>query len=255
MNFSDFKLENYKKSIVFSTFFIIVIIVFYFFVFDKILHILELEEMLERKRICILKVKQEKKRVYERSKFLKKRLENIKDEAEKNSLKNNYSFKNINSVEIFIENYINKNLLHLLTIGRYEKDELSKTVYIPYIIQGNLKNLIFFIKELEASKMDISFGETSFLLKIDKLSTFEGKIKTMFNEVDGVDSKNYFINLENKLKKKRIEKIKILNFNGKNYLILRYNNEISDILTEKHNMIIQGEKYRIKIKENKIYLQ
>ena len=134
----------------------------------------------------------------------------------------------------------------MVAIGRCEKDELSKKVYLPYVIQGDLKKLLFFIKEIELSKMDISFGETPFLLKIDKTSSFEGKIKSTINDFEGVDNKNNFRNLSNNLNGKRVEKIKILNFNGQNYLILRYADGTSDVVNEKEN---------IKLIENKVYLR
>lgn len=246
MSFDNLKLGNYKKSIIFSIFFIAIIVGFYFLVLDKIFQILDLKQVLERKEAHFFKVEQESKRVCEKSEIVKERLENIKREIENSSLKNNYSFKNINSIEIFVEKYINKNFLHLAAIGRCEKDELSKKLYLPYVIQGDLKKLLFFIKEIEFSKMDISFGETPFLLKIDKISSFEGKIKSTINDFEGVDNKNNFRNLSNNLNGKRVEKIKILNFNGQNYLILRYADGTSDVVNEKEN---------IKLIENKIYLR
>lgn len=246
MSFDNLKLGNYKKSIIFSIFFIAVIVGFYFLVLDKIFQILDLKQVLERKEAHFFKVEQESKRVCEKSEVLKERLENIKREIKNSSLKNNYSFKNINSIETFIEKYINKNFLHLAAIGRCEKDELSKKVYLPYVIQGDLKKLLFFIKEIELSEMDISFGETPFLLKIDKISSFEGKIKSTINDFEGVDNKNNFRNLSNNLNGKRVEKIKILNFNGQNYLILRYADGASDVVNEKEN---------IKLIENKVYLR
>jgi hypothetical protein len=177
------------------------------------------------------------------------------------------SFKNIGEFEKTILERLKKHNLYSQIIGRVEKlnNEIEGKAYISYEIIGKEKNIKKFIQELENGEKLISLVETPVYIEIKEE---ESKIKL---KIAG-----YILNLlEKEQEKIDIEKVeevieekilfisfdevnilekKILNLNKNRYLLLKYKKGGRDIFCEDEEIEKDGKKYRIKIKEDGIYL-
>lgn len=172
------------------------------------------------------------------------------------------SLKNIGEFERIIYKKLKSNNLYFKIIGRVEKErnEGEGKVYISYEIVGKKGKVINFINELENGEKLISLGETPIYFETKE---DESKIKL---KIAG-----YILNiLEDKEIEKEDEEIKgiflpfeelnilekkILELNKNKYLLLKYKKGGREIFLENEKIEKNGKKYRIKIKEDGIYLE
>lgn len=177
------------------------------------------------------------------------------------------SFKNIGEFEKTIFKKLKKYKLYSQVIGRVEKlsSEKEGKAYISYEIIGKEKNIKEFIQELENGERLISLVEAPVYIEIKEE---ESKIKLKIagyilnfleksteeeNEgnIESVDeNKVIFISFD----ELNILEKKILNLNKNRYLLLKYKKGGRNIFCEDEEIEKDGRKYRVKIKEDGIYL-
>lgn len=177
------------------------------------------------------------------------------------------SFKNIGEFEKTILEKLKKYNLCSQTIGRVEKlsSETEGKAYISYEIIGKEKNIKKFIQELENGEKLISVVETPVYIEI-KEEESKIKLKIAGYILNLLEKEQEKIDIE-KVEKAIEEKIlfisfdevsilekKILNLNKNRYLLLKYKKGGRDIFYENEEIEKEGKKYRIKIKEDGIYL-
>lgn len=174
------------------------------------------------------------------------------------------SFKNTNEFERNILEKLKEHNLYSQTIGRVEKlsDETEGKAYISYEIEGKEKNIKGFVEELENGEKLVSLIETPVYIEIkEEKSKIRLKIagyilNLLEKEIEKEDIKE--LN-ENKILFISFDEInilekKILNLNKNRYLLLKYKKGGRDIFCEDEEIEKDGKKYKIKIKENGIYL-
>ena len=259
--------ENKEKII--GVFLIGLNIIFFYFCCIAPYNKLKLKrETVREAEIKLKKVSKEKEiveKIYNSKIEKEKEIENrFKNNREKIIAK---SFKNINEFEKTILEKLKKYNLYSQIIGRIEKlsGETEGKAYISYEIIGKEKNIKEFIQELENGEKLISLVETPIYLEIKEE---ESKIKL---KIAG-----YILNLlEKEVEEKDVEKResltkekiifisfdeldilekKILNLNKNRYLLLKYKKGGRNIFCENEEIEKDGKKYRIKIKEDGIYL-
>ena len=222
-----------------------------------------------------LKLKKETVREFEvklkkfsKEKELVEKIYNSKIEKEKEREKIiNKSFKNIGKFEKTILEKLKKYNLYSQIIGRVEKlnSEIEGKAYISYEIIGKEKNIKEFLQKLENGGKLISLVETPVYIEIkEEKSKIKLKIagyilnllekeqeKTDIEKVEEViEEKILFISFD----EVSILEKKILNLNKNRYLLLKYKKGGRDIFCEDEEIEKEGKKYRIKIKEDGIYL-
>lgn len=254
MNIKIINDGDIKKKIIFLIFFILVVLAFYFFILNKLFYIFEMKDRIKNTNIHISTLKREEKRVDEKIEFLRTNM-TVLSKEKKMSYLENIPFRNINNLEFFIEKYLEKNNLFLKVIGRLEEDDSSNKIYIPYEIFGKIENLLAFIYDLESVMADISFGETPFSIKLEGQSMFQGKIKSSIDANKKVLNGNFCEILQGNWKDKNISQLKILHFNKKKYIIVRYFEGEKSVFLENQQLTIGNKNYRVLIKENGIYLK
>lgn len=179
------------------------------------------------------------------------------------------SFKNISEFEKTILEKLKKYNLYSQTIGRVEKlsSETEGKVYISYEIIGKEKSIKEFIQELENGEKLISLVETPVYIEInEEESKIKLKIAGYILNLLEKEQEKIDINIKKKeeLTEEKILFIsfdevsilekKILNLNKNRYLLLKYKKGGRDIFYENEEIEKEGKKYRIKIKEDGIYL-
>ncbi|STO30702.1 Uncharacterised protein [Fusobacterium necrogenes] len=206
-----------------------------------------------------IKIKKEQKTKQASTQRYNKLLENLEQlKISQNNIEKiekNKSFKNISSLEKFISEKANSHHLIINTIGRVEKVNNSNKIYIPYIIEGEDKDILSFLEELEKNKKKISFSDS-----ITKISfTPRGKIITkissnVLNTIEQEINQDSLITIS-KLSNKKISNIKYLSFNKKNYIILNYKDGSKNIFYEGEEVILNNLRYKIILKNNSPFLQ
>lgn len=153
--------------------------------------------------------------------------------------KGTYNFSSINAGNIYISNFLEKNFLEIIEIGRIEIID-ENSCYIPYQLRGKEENIIKFIQDLEDENKVLLLTKNFeikkvneeyelslyfyFFVKSEKNQLNEGKRKNLSNKF--LEIKNIeFINdntgiCEFKDKKFYIKNKKIIEEDGVNYEII-----------------------------------
>lgn len=173
------------------------------------------------------------------------------------------SFENIGILEEFIQNKIDKNSLQLKSTGSIEVSNSDRRekgkVFISYEVIGDEENIENFIKDLENTERLISITDNSIVLKNSesiinlsfKISSYLLNTSLEKNKIYDRKKDRAYISFKNL----NIIDFKILKLNGKEYAVIKYKNGGRKILYDGEDIEIEEKNYKIKIKDEGIYLE
>ncbi|BDU49583.1 hypothetical protein [Haliovirga abyssi] len=172
----------------------------YFIIYPKVIKITQNKQEVKKKNQEIVKVEKAYKSIKSKYDLANKIYSNQKDKLEiLNSKFANSSLKNETDLKIAIQKFIDYFKLDILKTGSVQIDakeikiepandkdkkiKIYKRMYIPYTVQGNLKDITTFFYYLENSKWLLTFKKSD--LSIKKLETKNmsqdtGKIEVNF---------------------------------------------------------------------------
>lgn len=234
--------SNYKIQLTILLFFIVLVTSFFYFCFQPYEEytrhcgkIKELERKISKENRELLATKERYTILFNEQKKLEHDFLELKNFKTENSFS---SFLEMEEEIKLIGHYF---LLDILSVGRVEKKENSR-VLIPYIFSGNCSSILNFITTLENKKESLSISATPFSITTTKNSKLEVTISGIVRE----NKKTIQIYPPG------IKFAKIQKFNEKNYIVLYYENNISDIFIENDIVDIKKSKYKLSIKNNTI---
>ena len=165
------------------------------------------------------------------------------------------SFKNVSSFESFISEKASSHFLTIETIGRIEQIPETDKKYIPYIINGETSNILSFIEDLENSENKITLTDSNIQLFTLPQGKLIAKLSSnILNEKDENIEKNDVIPLA-QLKNIKIDRIKYLNFNSKNYIIINYKNGSRDIYLNGEEIEFNNSRYKLILENGSPFLK
>lgn len=256
MNWSkNFNFEENKGNILIFISFVIFLLLIYFLFYTPLISWYGKKD----ERITYLVKVEKERKILEAGQLRYKRLEEeLSKEREKNIEKEErgkeLAFKNIVELERYIDEVAKKNYIVIETIGRIERVSETDKIYIPYIFFGELESFLKFIQQLESGKRNITFGETPYeVIVSDVKTTFSCKISANVLEIieNETEEKTTFFR---EINGKGIKKLKLLNFNGKEYIIINYSDGTKDIFYNGEILELSGVKYKVIWRKGDIYL-
>lgn len=245
----DFIIEHKKIS-----YFITFMLLFYFFIVSP------LEENFEKKRILHGKTMRIEN-MMTKQKILLKNIEELKIKKEilegkyQKIYNENRNFNSVGEYQNYLNKFLIKNSLEILETGRMIESEIE--YIIPYTVRGNEKNIINFIFEVEKDK-NINLMKGAVELKKEKedikfrFSTGV-KVSKLKEKLEIKNRKtNFFNDINQGL---LITKYMLMDNNKGIFYIQSGKNLKKYYLKNDKEVVINGEKYFVKIENEKLILK
>lgn len=256
ISLKKFNYQMYKTHFLLLISIFIAGFILYLLVFSPFKNYMEKREKLETLQTKIKKENKINQANNQRYNKLSQELEKLKDyynNLAKTSKER--SFKNVSSFEKFISETAESHNLTIETIGRIERIDKNDKIYIPYIINGDARDIFSFIEELEKSDKKISFTDSHTQISFNSQTKIVTKISSVvFNFVENNIEDNSLLTIS-ELSNKKISNIKYLKFNSKIYIIINYKDGSKNIFYEGEEFISNNLKYKIILENNSPFLQ
>lgn len=251
-----FDYHEHKNSVLLLISMIILTFIIYYLIFIPFKIYLEKKESIDSFQVKSKKEErinqaniQRYNKLLEELEKQKQHYETLKEETKKKS------FKNISSFESFISEKANSHFLTIETIGRIERIHETDKTYVPYIINGELPDIISFIKELENSENQITLTDSNTQLILSTQGKLITKISSsILKEKEEKLEKKDLIPLS-QLKNIKIDRIKYLKFNSNNYIIINYKNGDRSIYLYGEEIEFNNSRYKIILENGSPFLQ
>ena len=174
-------------------------------------------------------------------------------DLENKNIKN--SFKNISSFEKFISEKAQLYNLNIETIGKVEKISETDKLFIPYILNGDISDILSFIEELENNDKKISLTDSSTNISLLPHGKITTKLSANILNLKEEELKENNLLPISKLSNNKITKIKYIKFNDKIYIILNYKNGSKKIFYNGEEIVFNNLKYKIILNNNSPFLE